>query len=231
MRSELSAIVATLLLASPGGAFAQSLGDRGFISINGGYRVNSRDFQDGGTFPANAEEGRFDSDYTVASGPVFDVAGGVLVKPTLGVGAGVSRYSRSTPIAFGGSVPHPFFFDRSRPVSSTVTGLTREELAVHVQAHGVFPVSRRLHVTLFGGPSYFRIAQGVVTGFAYSDTYPYDEASFQRAETVNATRWTVGFNAAGDIAMFFTPRVGVGFSAQYTGATVDLPSATGGRPT
>lgn len=229
MTSKLSAIVVTLLLASPGGAFAQSVaGDRGFISINGGYRVSSNDFQDGATFPANAEQRRFDTDYAVRSGPVFDVSGGILVKPMFGVGAGLSRYSRSTPIALIGSVPHPFFFDRSRAVSGEVAGLKREELAVHVQARGVFPVSRRLQVAIFGGPSYFRIAQGVVTGFVYGDTYPYDEASFQSAETANATRSTFGFNAGGDVAMFFTSRVGVGFSAQYAGATVDLPSANGG---
>ena len=229
MSSKLSAFVVTLLLAAPGGAFAQTVAsDRGFISINGGFRVNSSDFQDGATFRANAEEGRFDTDYTVTSGPVFDVSGGVLVKPTLGVGAGLSRYRRSTPIAFVGSVPHPYFFNRSRSVSGEVAGLKREELAVHVQARGVFPVSRALQVTLFGGPSYFRITQGVVTGFAYGDTYPYDEASFQSAETANATQWAFGFNAGGDVAIFFTSRIGVGFSAQYAGATVDLPSASGG---
>lgn len=229
MSSKLSAFVVILLLAAPGGAFAQTVAsDRGFISINGGYRVNSNDFQDSATFPANAEEGRFDTDYAVRSGPVFDVSGGVLVKPTFGLGAGLSRYSRSTPIALIGSVPHPFFFDRSRAVSGEVVGLKREELAVHVQARGVFPVGDRLQVTLFGGPSYFRITQGLVTGFVYGDAYPYDEVSFRSADTANAARSTLGFNAGGDFAVFFTPRVGVGLSAQYAGATVALPSANGG---
>lgn len=222
-------IAATFLLASAGGALAQSVpSDRGFLSINGGYRVDSSDFRDHAIVRVNAEDGRFDTDYSVRSGPTFDVFGGVLVTSRFGVGAGVSRYSRSTPIAFLASVPHPLFFNRSRSVSSEVTGPKREELAVHVHAHRVLPVTRTLQVTLFGGPSYFRTVQGIVTSFVYADTYPYDEVSFQRAETAETTAWTLGFNAGGDLAIFFTPRVGVGFSAQYAHATVNVPSANGG---
>jgi hypothetical protein len=217
------------VLASASGAFAQSLPrERGFVSINGGYRVSSNDFQDRGHFRANAEEGNFDTEYRVASGPAFDVFGGFLITPRSGVGAGVSRYSRSTPVAFVGSVPHPFFFNRPRSVSREVIGLHREELALHVQMYRVLSLSRTLQVTFSAGPSFFRTRQGVVTGFVYGDAYPYDEASFQRAETMDVTSWTAGFNAAGDFAVFFTPQMGVGFSAQYAGATGALQSAAGG---
>jgi hypothetical protein len=222
-------LAATFLLVSAGGALAQSVqNDRGFLSVNGGYRVSSSDFRDHAIFRVNAEDGRFDTDYSVTTGPTFDVFGGVLITSRFGVGGGVSRYSHSTPIAFLGSVPHPLFFNRFRSVTSEVSGLKRAELAVHVQAHHVLPVSRTLQIKLFGGPSYFRTVQGVVAGFVYADTYPYDEASFQHAETAEATAWTLGFNAGGDVAIFFTRRMGIGFSAQYADATVHLQSANGG---
>ena len=49
---------------------------KGFVSVNGGYQTTSNDFRNGATFRANAEDARFDSDYTVKAGPAFDVAGG-----------------------------------------------------------------------------------------------------------------------------------------------------------
>jgi hypothetical protein len=90
------------------------------------------------------------------------------------------------------------------------------------------PVSERLQVTGFGGPSVFHVTQGIVTDFSYSDSYPYDEAAFRNgvAETRKASR--IGFNLGADVGFFFARQLGVGFSAQFAGATVPLKSASGG---
>jgi hypothetical protein len=229
MRRTCFAIAATLLLTSPVTVLAQTVAsERWFVSVNGAYRVDAQDFRDGATFLVSAEEGRFDSDYTVKSGPMIDVAGGVLIRPRIGVGVGVSHYRRSTPAALVASVPHPFFFDRPRAVSGEVSGLTREELGVHVQARGVFPVGQKLAITLFGGPSYFGVSQDVVTQLVYADAYPFDEASFRSAGTASGSQSALGVNAGGDVAVFVTPRAGIGFSVQFAGANVDLPSANAG---
>jgi hypothetical protein len=229
MRRTCFLIAATLLLTSPITAWAQTVaGERWFLSANGAYKVDTRDFRDSATFLASAEEGRFDSDYTVKSGPMIDVSGGILVRPQVGLGVGVSRYSHSTPVALVAAVPHPFYFDRPRAVSGEVSGLTRDEVGVHLHVRGVFPVSRRLTVTLFGGPSYFRVSQDLVTDFVYADAYPFDEASFRSAGTASGSQSAPGINAGGDVAVFVTPRAGIGFSVQFAGASVDLPSANGG---
>src|SRR5687768_10785387 len=105
-------LLALVLIAAPladGTASAQTL-TRGWISVNGGYQASTNDFSDGSVFTANAEQGRFDSDYTVEAGPTLDVAGGATIKGPLGVGVGVTRYSRATPTTFTASIPHPFFF-------------------------------------------------------------------------------------------------------------------------
>lgn len=81
---------------------------------------------------------------------------------------------------------------------------------------------------LFGGPSFFQVTQGVATDFTYLDSYPYDSASFDAAVTTTAKQSKVGFNAGGDVAFFFSRQVGVGFTAQFAGATVNLPSVSGG---
>ena len=223
------AIAVMVLLGWSVTAFAQTIADeRWFISINGAYGVETQTFDDRATFVANAEEGRFETNYTKKAGPMLDVSGGFLVRPRIGVGAAVSHYTRSTPVTVVASVPHPFYFDRMRPITGDVGGLMRKELGVHLHARGVFPVNPTLTIAVFGGPSYFGVSQDVVTSFAYADAFPFDEARFERAMTAKSSRSAMGFNAGGDIAIFLTSRAGIGLSAQFSRATVDMPSANGG---
>jgi hypothetical protein len=140
---------------------------------------------------------------------------------------GVSRFSRSTPTLLTGSVPHPFFFNRARAVSGEVSGLKREELAVHVQARVVAPFGERVQIMAFGGPSFFQVKQGMVTNFSWNDSYPYDDATFAAAGTVNGKASKLGFNAGADVAFFFTHQIGVGGTVQFSGATVELPGGAG----
>ena len=225
-----SALAVMLLLAGSVAASAQTgTSDRWSVSVNGGYRIDEREFQDSVTFTANAEEGRFNTDYTTRSGPSFDVSGGVLLRPKLGIGVGVSRYHSSTPVTLDAAIPHPFYFGQLRSVSGDVSGLSREELGVHIQVRGVFPVSRRVTVTLFGGPSFFQVSQDLMTRFSYSDAYPYDEVTFRSGESASSSESTVGVNAGGDVAYYFSTRVGLGFTGQFVRANVDLPSAGGGE--
>jgi hypothetical protein len=222
------AIATTVLLGLSVTAFAQTTADdRWFISINGSYGVDTQTFDDRATFVANAEEGRFETSYTKKSGPMLDVSGGFLVRPRIGVGAAVSHYSRSTPVTVEASVPHPFYFDRMRPIAGDVGGLTRKELGIHLHASGVFPVSPSVTITLSGGPSYFGVSQDVVTSVAYAEAFPFDDARFERAETAKHSRSAIGVNAGGDLAIFLTPRAGIGIAAQFARATVDMPSANG----
>ena len=223
------ATVLAFLVTMPVAVSAQTApGERWFVSVNGAYRVDASEFRDRVTFLASAEEGRFESLYPGKSGPMTDIAGGVQIRPMLAVGLGVSHYHRSAPATLVASVPHPFFFNQPRTVSGEVAGLTRDEAGIHVQARGVFPVNERLTISLFGGPSHFRVSQDLVTDFAYADAYPYDEATFRSAGTASGSQSAMGINAGGDVAVFVTRRAGLGFSVQFARANVDLPSANGG---
>jgi len=223
-----AAIVAVLVLGGAQAALAQVMSpSRGFIVVNGGYRLTANNFADGATKHENAEDGRFDTTYTVKSGPAFDIAGGGIIWGRLGVGVGVSRFSVSTPSTLKATIPHPFFFDRSRSVSGDVAGLQREELAVHVQLRGIFPAGERFEVMVFGGPSFFQVKQGVITDYSYNESYPYDEASFRSATTTTASTSKFGFNAGGDVAFFFTRQIGVGATVQFTGTKIQVPAALG----
>jgi len=222
-------VIAALLLAlSAASAAAQStLPFRAYISVDGAMQVGDNDFQGSGSFVEHAEEGRFDADYSVSNGPAFNIGGGVRVLERIGVGIGVTRFSKSTPTQLNASVPHPFFFDQDRDVSGDVGGLTREELAVHVRASYLLVPGGKVQVVAFGGPSFFKVTQDVVADFSYSETYPYDTATFTAGQAITAKESAVGFNAGVDIGYFFTERFGVGGLVQFSGATLDFDT-TGG---
>jgi hypothetical protein len=150
-----------------------------------------------------------------------------MISPTVGVGAAVTRVSRTTPAAFATAIPHPFYFNRPRAAAGEITGLRREELGVHVQLRATFPIGSRVETSAFGGPSLFRIQQGIVTDFSYADSYPYDSVTFDAAQSSTVRKMTVGFNVGGDAAVFLTRSVGVGFTAMYSRAEGDLSVAEG----
>ena len=224
-----SLIVLTGALASAPSVLAQvgTLAGRGFIVVNGGYQVGTHDFEQVSTLRANVEDGSFTTDYEVKSGPSFDVGGGATVWRRLAIGVGLTRFSSSTPSSLTGSVPHPFFFNRSRSVTGDVGGLKREELAVHVQAIATAPLGPRLQLMAFGGPSFFRVKQDMVSTFTWAETYPFDDASFGSATIVDADGSKLGFNVGGDVAFFFSRQVGVGGSIRYSAATVEIDVAGG----
>jgi len=187
----------------------------------------ARDFRAGAPFRENVEDGWFDTDYAVGSGASFDLAGGVRVWRQLALGVGVTRLSNDVTADLSGIVPHPFFYGRQRSVSAPLSGITRDELGVHVQARIVVPAGNRFQATFFGGPSFFQLKQQIVTGFNYSEEYPYDAVAFDNVDTVEATESAVGVNVGSDLAVFFTRHVGVGGTIQFATASIDVPSATG----
>jgi opacity protein-like surface antigen len=203
------------------------ISERVFISVDGIYQVGSNDFSDSATIRENVENGRFETDYTVKAGPAFNISGGGLLWRNLAVGVGVTRFSKSTATALNASIPHPFFFNQPRSVTGQHEG-SRSELAVHVQVRGMIPVSDRLQAAVFGGPSFFTVEQSIVNDFDYAESYPFDTATFTRAVADTQSESKIGFNVGGDVAYFFTRQVGVGFTAQYSGATVEMtvPSGT-----
>ena len=206
---------------------ASVINEKVFFSAGLLFQLTSNDFDDTFTFRRNAENGRLDTAYDVGGGLAFDVSGSYLVWKQLAVGVGLTLFSTSTPTTINAQVPHPFFFNQPRTVTGEFDG-DRSETAVHIQAKWLVPVSPKILVTIFGGPSFFSVKQDIVNDFEYSESYPFDTATFSRAITASQSESAVGVNVGGDVAYFLTPNVGVGGSVQYSGATVQMtvPSGT-----
>jgi outer membrane protein with beta-barrel domain len=206
-------------LAAPAVA-QQDWPERFWIGVNGGAQVpaagsvsNTFDIQQ------FAETGHVTTRYPSKTGALVDATFGVRIWKRLGVSLGVARASEKGSAGVSAEIPHPFFDNQLRHIEGT-TSATHTDLVTHVRLAYLMPVGRRLRVMLTGGPSFFNVQQTVVTDVQFSQTFPFDTATFTRATTTSATASAVGFNAGGDAAWMLGRRIGVGASLQYARATV-----------
>ena len=230
-------LVCTVLGSARNGAAQGARVSRGFVTINGGYQVASTDFADNVVFTQATrnglvwlfvEEGDLDAGYPVDTGVALDVSGGVRVWQNLAIGVGVSRFRRDVDASVTARIPHPFFFDQHRPVSGSAVGPRRQEIAVHVQALWIVPVNDRLDLALFGGPTFVDVTQDLVTEVEFTESFPFDAATFTGATTREQSKSCIGFNVGVDLAFYFSGNVGVGWLARFSRATIDLASEDGG---
>lgn len=198
---------------------APSRSPRAVISVNGVYQAADHTFSDEETFPLHQETARFTADYEVQAAPGLDAGGAVRLWRDLGVGVAVSTFKDDRDITIEGTLPHPFFFDRPRAISGVTPG-TREEIAVHLNAVYFATASPKFQALIFGGASFFSVTQSVVTSVNYSETYPYDTASFTSAVVREEKESKVGFNVGADIAYYFSRYFGVGGIVRFSKASV-----------
>lgn len=211
-------------------AQAQTGVARGALSINGGFQMATSSFSDSVRFDHalfGPEQGTVDTRYPGSDDAVLDIGGSVRVWRNLGVGTSLSWVTRETDADVAGKLPHPFWFDRPRSVSGTVTGLSRAETAVHVQALWVIPVGQSFAITLFGGPTWFNAAQDLVSDITFDQAYPFDAATYTGANIVERSAAAVGAHAGADVAYYFSERIGVGGMVRFSRGSVEFDSADG----
>jgi SH3 domain-containing protein len=194
--------------------------DRGYVSVNGSYQQESTGFAASTTFRQNVENGTLRADYSGRHPIVADFAVGAHVWNVVDAAVAATWTTQKRDALIVAGIPHPFSFNQLRPVSGTASGVTRQELALHLDAAVVVPPQGRLQLSIFGGPSVFRVEQGVVTSVTANEAYPYDTATFNSATVQTLTRTHVGFNAGADVAVYFSKMFGVGGIVRYSRAHV-----------
>ncbi len=200
--------------------------DRGFISIDGGYRPAAVSFSDTVRITQFVEPGTIDTAYRVKAAPEFDVAAGVRVWRRLALGADVAYLTKAGSGTVTAQIPHPFFFGRLRGVGGDAPSLTRQETAVHAQAVWMSALgdAGRWRLDLAAGPSFFRVGQDVVQNVTVTETYPFDTAALATVAARRVTKSAVGFNVGADLSYMLSARVGVGTKVTFSRARVALPS-------
>ena len=145
------------------------------------------------------------------------------------MGFGVSYIRRSEAATVDAALPHPFYFNQPRAVTGNAAGLRHQDLAIHAHAMWLLPFSESVQVALFGGPTFFKVTQQIVTAVQFTDEYPFDQATYTGVSTVDARGSRFGYNAGTDVSVFFSQYVGIGGLVRFTRGTVQLPSPRGGE--
>ena len=186
---------------------------RGFVSVGGGGQLGGRQFKDQSSIR------KFDE--------LLDVSGSLRLWRSLGASIGFSTVHMTDDIVGTGTVPNPLLHHRPRPVSYAETGLKRHELAVHLSAVYVVPVSERFIVSVLAGPTLFRVHQDVISAVELG---PETQAPLFPTVTVNAlTTASVGRTGIGghigfDGTFLLNEELGASGFVHYAGGAVDLPS-------
>jgi hypothetical protein len=201
-------------------------GERGFIGVSVGGLVTSSSFDTTVDFSLYREPTSFDTSYDLPAALAFDVSGGVKLWRHLGVAVAVSRHEQSDDATISAQLPHPFFFDRLRPLNGTASNLTRSETTVHVGALWMNPLSRKLLLTLSGGPSFVSYTQDVVSAVGLNEVYPYDAVELSRAITAERDGTAIGAFGSGEVYYKLTRQLAVGGGARFSRATDDVETAT-----
>jgi hypothetical protein len=207
-------------------AHAQS-GQRLRISINAADQVSSRTLTQNFTVPINVESAPIATSIDLASAPMFDIGGSYRFVNRLAAGVSVSSLSRDVDGTLDAKIPHPFFFNTPRAISGNLSGLQHKETGVHIYAMYLVPVSSKLDVGVFGGPSHFNVKQDFVTDVDYTASYPFDTATFSGAPTENVSKGVMGYNVGADVSWRLSRVLALGGLIRFTGASTSLTVASG----
>jgi hypothetical protein len=226
----LTVVLVLVSLVCATGASAQDL-QRGWIDVNFGIASPAEGSLDTQLRLIRFEEiATFGGGYRTSRGSEFDVGGGGMLTPMLGVGVSLAGMRHENPASLRVSIPHPAFFNRmASDAASTDGNLKRRERLVNLQAVAQVPgAGGKLRVRFFGGPTYFQLTADAVTDIRYRQTFTSlggntVEILSSENKEVNASAW--GFNAGADIGYFFTRIVGIGASFRYARGTVQVSDA------
>lgn len=201
---------------------------KGVIEIDGGYRPTSQTFVESSSPVINVEPARVSTTYQVPASVVFRGGGAVRLWKQFGAGMSISHFSTRGDAGISATIPNPFVFGHGREIQGTAGELSRQELGIGVQLRGFFPISPRLSISLFGGPEWISASGERVTGIDYTESYPYDTATFRSASTADWKLTKLVPSLGGDIGYFFSKQIGIGGGVRYAGGNIDIPSAAGG---
>lgn len=240
-RTVTTLLVSALLVAVSQNAAAQTPAptggweDRAYINIGFGVESGNTDFSDTRNFTVYEEGGTLVSKTNFTSGSLLDVAVGVKVWRNLSVGVAYHQEDNTADGTLSGTVPHPIFFNRPRPFNTTVDELKRRENAEHVVLGWTVPLGTKMDIMVFGGPSFFRIQQDVVSDFKTSEAgSPFTQVLITPSRETRKKSVT-GYHAGADISYLAwqndSVRIGGGVFFRYTAAKTNLLMLTTEQPT
>ena len=151
---------------------------------------------------------------------------GFLITPQFAAGVNFNAVNYEYQGALVIEVPHPFLRNRhATDIDVTADMLERQDRAVDVSLIYVARTPDAWRVRLFGGPTYFRLKQQMVSDIIYNHVFNligFNSVDIQRYEfeTEEGNAW--GLHAGVDAGYFFSRYVGVGGVVRFNRGTVKV---------
>lgn len=200
--------------------------DRVYLNIGFGVESGSTDANDSKQYTLYDEVATTSTTTKWTSGSFFGGGLDLRVFKGLTVGASYHQETNTSDTAITGTVPHPIFFNRSRVLNSSATGLYRRENATHFSIGWVVPIGTKLDVLVSGGPSMFRLEQDVVSDVKIAERGGAFTEIVVEPIKVTQKRSANGYNVAADVTYILWQndniRLGGGGFVRYTSATTDV---------
>jgi Outer membrane protein beta-barrel domain len=218
------AVVIAALAAAPAAAQMPLPSDRWFIDVNFGLQPGSRTFSEISTPIIYDEPASVTTAHKVEGlKALLDLGGGIRFGGNLGAGAAYVRFEGSDNGETTARVPHPVQFNQPRTAVFAAEALQHVESALHLFALWDLPLSERIGVAVFAGPSLVTVKQDIVTGIVLgAEEPPFARAAIASLATAERTDTAFGINLGTDVAYFMTPAIGFGMTIRYVKASVDL---------
>lgn len=228
MKMTKAGILALCLCAAPRIVSAQTMQwtDKGYISVNGGGQAGSDTLATSSTFTLYDENASVTTSQKVKGGGIFDIGGAYRVwGHNLLAGVSYTHTSSDSTVDLSATLPHPFFFDQPRTVTSSQSGAKHSEDTVHIAAIWMIPVANKLDIGIFGGPSIFNVKQDTVTNVTVTETADLTKPAVS-APLTRVSKTGAGGNFGVDVQYMVAKKWGVGGLMRFAIGSVEIPGAT-----
>jgi len=223
----LPAIISSIMVLSFASAHAQTSDwtGTGFVTIGGGTQSSNQAFKSTKSVMKYGELAKFETDYSSRNGAILDVSAGIRVWQKLAFSVGVSLFESQDNISGQGTVPNPLFIGRPRTVTFEGASFQHRQLGIHLSLVYVIPLSDRIRVTVFGGPTLFRLNQDVVEDLQLgpeTDAPFFNTVDVQSALATSVTQAGIGGHFGFDGTYLMTSQFGVTGIFRFAGGSVEL---------
>jgi hypothetical protein len=169
------------------------------------------------------EQASFVTAYEAKKGNTIDAALGFKFSPVFSVEVGGSIASRDVAATITTAVPHPLLFDNSRNGTGSA-GYELKETDLYLNLMYTLKMNI-LAIDLFAGPCYVMSETTIVTGYAWTDAYPYTQVNVKYGSQI-VKKNVIGFNAGIAAGYYFGNTVGLVVSARFISAKAKFATAT-----
>jgi hypothetical protein len=188
---------------------------RAWVDINFGLQQSAQSAGETFTFPfiLFLEAAEIGAIYDKpSSGMPFDIGGGYMFHPRVGVGASFTRTTSDVTSTIFADIPDPDFFNNNGFDTDVTDALARTETAFNIHAMFVLVSNDRFTIRAHAGPTFFSYKADMVFNVNWSQQLiGFDNIiTVTGYTTQTATGRGVGFHAGADFNYFFTDVVGVG---------------------